>query len=345
MRTMNSSSRCLITGGAGFIGSHLAEHLLERSACVTVLDSSRGPGTLLFAKNLQRHLEYRVGDVRRPRDLDFIGRGRFDVVFHLAAQPISTLSNSDAETTFATNVDGTRNVCAALKEAGGGCLVLSSSACVYGRPDIGASPLREEDSLNSGFYLYSESKQAAEIIVRQATGVRGIIGRFVNVYGPGDRHFSRIVPRTVRQLLRRESLRLSRGNGATVLDFLYIDDAVAALEALAGYVNAPSGQPAADVFNFGIGVDHALSITELVSKICLSFDGAPRSLDAPECPTEPAMVKFLDSSKARRTLGWIPGTRLEQGLPPTIAWYRESLTAVEPLEDLSLAAGSVGTFQ
>ena len=88
----------------------------------------------------------------------------------------------------------------------------------------------------------------------------------MNVYGPGDRHFSRIVPRTVRQLLRHDTVRLSRSSGATILDFLYVDDAVAGLRALAERVMSSGGDVNADVFNFGIGVGPTAATDHLLIK-------------------------------------------------------------------------------
>jgi nucleoside-diphosphate-sugar epimerase len=334
---ISTKSKYLVTGGAGFIGSHLVSRLLHENAKVTVLDlAPPGSGSFLSLLGLEEFVDYRVGDIRHRQDLEFIRRGAFDVVFHLAAQPISLLSNLDTASTMAINVGGTRNVCAALQEAGGS-LVLASSACVYGRPDEGSSPLREADPFRAGVYRYSESKQQAEAIVKESKGFDAVIGRFVNVYGPGDRHFSRIVPRTIRQLLKGEPPCLSRGNGDTVLDFLHVDDAVEGLLALSAHVGSPrSSTPRDNVFNFGIGSGHALTIRDLVRKISLCFDRPSREPKVPERPSEPAMVKYLDPTRALHVLGWSPQTRLEHGLPPVVAWYKENLAKIDPLEDESI---------
>jgi nucleoside-diphosphate-sugar epimerase len=271
-----------------------------------------------------------------------LGGCSFDFVFHLAAQPISGLSNLEPQTTIEVNAGGTKALCTMLSDrCDDATVVLASSACAYGLPTVGASPLTETAPLRPGFYAYTESKQKAEQELRNAQGIRGAIGRFVNVYGPGDRHFSRIVPRTIRQLLGSRGLSLSRGDGSTVLDFLYVDEAVDAFLRLAKYASTQQDSTP-QVFNFGIGSDNAMSIRDLVLKISDIYDGNVRDI-VPKTPTmEPPTVKFLDSTKARTVLNWKPETFLNAGLRKTIDWYQNHIDDLTHLEDVEYPPATHG---
>ena len=338
-RTFNSAvdshfSRrtCLITGGAGFLGSHLCLRLLQAGTRIVVFDAAeKTDRTLLSAFGLTNEVEYVEGDIRVHDDVRKLSRWPFDFVFHLAAQPISGLSNVERQATIDVNAGGTRNLCSVLA-GNANVMVLASSACSYGIPAQGASPLRESEPLRAGFYSYTESKQKAEQELRNAVGLRRIIGRFVNIYGPGDRHFSRIIPRTIQQLLEGEPLALTRGDGSTVLDFLYVDEAIDGFLRLAHHA-ANSDDDAPEVFNFGIGSANATSIRELVHKISEIYDDTQRNLIVNEATLEPPMVKFLDATKAQTELKWTPHVLLDEGLRKTLDWYRLHIDELAHLED------------
>lgn len=327
----------LITGGAGFLGSHLAGRLLEGGNTVCVLDHLVTPeGTHLAVAGFAAHAEYIRANVTNLSQIQPVFRRAWDGVFHLAAQPISLLSNKYPEQTMRVNVEGTRNVCQAAEHGSVGSVVLASSACRYGLPEHGAAPLREDDPARPGFYKYSESKVAAERVFSEGDTPRAI-GRFVNVYGPGDRHFSRVIPRFTRSLIRNEALALTRGTGGTVLDYLYVDDAVDALIAL--YVETHSRAAAhtgAEVFNFGVAGNHPVTVTALARLMSVEFDGRVRELRIPADPIEPPVTKYLDPSKAHQRLGWHAKVSLAKGLPTTMAWYRSHLHQLHQLEDRSL---------
>jgi UDP-glucose 4-epimerase len=183
-----------------------------------------------------KDVEYIQHDVAGSLSTSRLFASGIDTVFHLAAQPISVLSNRFPAETMRVNVDGTRRIVAAAEQAGVGAFILASSACRHGVPNSGASSLKEDDPPASpGFYCYSESKQRAEAAVEGYQMAR-MIARFVNVYGAGDRHFMRIVPKLLRCFIRGETVELARGGGDTVLDYLYVDDAVDGLVALASRV-------------------------------------------------------------------------------------------------------------
>jgi CDP-glucose 4,6-dehydratase len=329
---------CLVTGGAGFLGTHLIQRLLNIGYDVSVFDIvSPIKTSLLNALKLTQRVKYIQGDIRNQRDLLFITNSHFDIVFHLAAQPISGLSNIDPDQTIAINAQGTRNICEAINNTGGSCLVLSSSACAYGLPLLGTAPLREDAPLQPGFYAYSKSKQEAERAIFEFKKLKCAIGRFINIYGPGDRHFSRITPRIIRDLISGcTELRLTR-NAQTIMDFLYVDDAVDGLLALANYLEkCHNPNLEAPIFNFGVGTDNALQIKSLVNKISIAFDGHERPVLEPNQPSEPTVTKYLDPGKAINQLGWKAKIQLDEGLKKTIAWYTKHINLIEHLEDQSM---------
>lgn len=332
-----TNKRCCITGGAGFIGTHLVKRLLHDGNEITVFDIvSPLTATLLNFFKLVPHVRYVQGDIRNPRDISFLLKSSFDFVFHLAAQPISVLSNIEPKQTMDINTGGTRNLCQLLTEASSPYLILASSACVFGIPDKGSSPLSENDKFGKVHFTYTESKRGAEQEVLNSKKLKFAIGRFVNVYGYGDRHFSRIIPKIVRQLLLSESeLELTR-NSSNILDFLYVDDAVEGLVALAEHIDSNQVQTQQPIYHFGIGKESALTTRYLVHKISQAFDGKTRTIKEP-CPAlEPTIEKYLDPGKANTELKWKAYTSLDEGLVNTINWYRDNINSIAHLEDTSI---------
>lgn len=322
---------CLVTGAFGFIGTRLCKALLAGGARVVGLDLlPSADGTFFGLEGLSRTVTSLIADTRRSTDLAVLRDVRFDVAFHLAAQPISPLSNIRPEETMETNVIGTANVGRALAhQEPPPVFVFASSACYYGASTT--SPLKEEDPYVEGEYKYSESKvrAEAEVVKMEADyGMPTVRCRFVNLYGPGDRHFSRVVPKTLRHLIRGEHPCFKRDDGSTVLDFMHVDDAVRAL-----VLSAENGRSVrGEVFNFGVGRDNPRAAREVVTLLSRFFDGedrAPTLLNPKEPRTK---MKYLDPGKAARRFGWSASKSLEEGLPETVTWYKENLDRIDHLE-------------
>jgi nucleoside-diphosphate-sugar epimerase len=323
---MSSASRrgnfrgTLVTGGAGFVGAHLVHALCREGRKVVVADWQRqdiaGPLQLLGLCDLVDYVHVDLADysaVQRAIP------GDFDTIFHLAAQPIAPLSEAIPDTTVSCNVDTTRVVLDLLRQGRARQLVLASSACAFGVPQPEECPLKEDSAMYSGRYPYTHSKQWAERLVSD-TGGRVAIARFVNLFGEADWHTSRIVPRIVRQLILGQSLSLSRSRGRTVLDFLHISDAIAALLSAEAHVaHRAAPVQTASVFNFGHG--SPLSILQLIEEICMTFDGRSRTVAIPRSVAEPDMHKYLDFTFAKESLGWVPQKDRTSALRQTIEWY------------------------
>jgi len=333
MAEQNSRSY-FITGGAGFIGSHLSNKLLKTGNNVTVFDiEPKDSNTFLHTLQIDNKVQYIQGDIRNYHDLEILKYKSFDCVIHLAALPTSLLSNIAPNLIFDINVKGTEILCNVLKDSIHGCLVFASSACAYGIPLPDTLPLKETYPSNEGFYNYSKSKQLAEHIVTDLDCMPCSIARFVNIYGPGDRHFSRIIPRIIRQLIFNKELSLSRTNGETILDFLYVEDAINGIIALENYCKDISPKDHTELFNFGIGPSHAISINDLIQKISQTYDGIDRPINMPSNTIEPVISKYLDCSKAKKYLNWNPSILLPRGLEQTISWYKENINNINHLED------------
>ena len=317
----------LVTGGVGFIGSHLVKALLGRSARVTVVDRrSLDQSPILQAACKGTDFRFIQADLRdSDNTAELLAASKPDVVYHLAAQPLSILSNIAPLNTAQDNIFGTYSVLEAVRNhSPRSRLVYTSSACFYGVP-TSAPPLRETHAPAVGHYMYTATKIAADFAVqhyRHIYDLRCVSVRMVNVYGPGDTNLGRVVPRIVMQALRGEAPTLTQSDGNDVFSFLYMDDAVAALELLGMHPSAIQ-KP---VWN--IAGSAPLSVLELMRRI-YSLVGRPTDSFAAIGPRRGAPVhKYLDGTMIREELGFSPAIDLDGGLRSTIEWYRRYLSAV-----------------
>lgn len=323
--------KCLVTGAYGFVGTHLTRELIARGSKVVALDLLDDPrGTYFGLEGLDRQVETIQADVRAEEDLKALRGREFDCVFHLAAQPISPLSNLCPNDTMETNALGTRLLGHAVAhQVTPPRFIFASTACWYGASV--RSPLSETDPGREGQYVYTRSKVEAEQEVMKLEaelGLPTVRCRFVNLYGEGDRHFSRIIPKSIRFLIEGETPRLTRDDGTTILDYLYVGDAVSALLRSAEHAIDFRGQ----VFNFGIAGDHPLNAIQLIRLVSQAFDGQTRD-PIIENPVEPkTKMKFLDPTKARKKLAWQWTRRIDVGIRQTIEWYRSSAARVQHLQ-------------
>ncbi len=312
-------TRYLITGGAGFIGSSLSKSLLGDSVRITIADRRSSRESPVPLDN-HDNVEWVEVDLRDPcKTAELIKEKGPDIIYHLAAQPLSSLSNYEPFSTVQDNILATYSVLEALRKHGRNTrLVHASSACFYGVP-ASQPPLRETDPPAVGHYIYTATKIAADFAVqhyRHVYRLDCISARMVNVYGPGDRHLERIVPKLVGQALRREAPRLTQSDGTDVLSFLYIDDAVAALRVLGNHPDASSSA----VWN--ISGSEPISVLDVMKKI-YNIVGLPTDVFATVGPRRGKPVhKYLDGTMARTRLHFSPLVDLDLGLRLSVEWYR-----------------------
>ena len=246
-----------------------------------------------------------------------------EVVVHLAAQTQVGVANADPVSSFEHNILGTWVVLEACRRLDSlQSLVVASSDKAYG--DRGGAPYVESDPLD-GRHPYAASKTCADVLAQtyaESFGVPVTISRCGNMYGGGDLEWERIVPGTIRSLLRSESP-IIRSDGQFVRDYLYVEDAAEGV-ALLAQATAERAELRGAAFN--LAAEDRLSVLELVDRIgeLAGVDLEPEILD--EAANE-IREQRVDATKARAELGWRPRHTLDEGLRSTIDWYRDYLTA------------------
>jgi CDP-glucose 4,6-dehydratase len=312
----------LVTGATGVVGSWLVKDLLEQGASVVTLIRDETPESeLIRSGDLLRTTRVR-GELVDQRLLQrTLVEHAVDVVFHLGAQTQVVTAEREPFGTMEANVRGTYNVLESVRVAApAAALVVASSDKAYGSSD--QLPYTEEHPL-AGRGVYDASKSAADLIALaygRSYGLRLGIARCGNIYGGGDVNWDRIVPGTIRSLLRGERPVL-RSDGRPRRDYLYVRDAVGAYLALGRVVI--DGSVSGEAFNFGHNAP--VSVLEIVSElrgIMGRENLEPVILD--EAPLE-IPDQYLDASKAEQRLGWRPAFGLHDGLVETVDWYRSLL--------------------
>jgi UDP-glucose 4-epimerase len=280
--------RTLVTGGAGFLGSHLVDALAAGDEVVVLDNLRRGSLANLRSKDVM----FIEGDIRDDAAVREAITG-VEVVFHLAAQSNVIGAICDPDYSFTTNVVGTYNVLKAAAYAGVRRLVFASSREVYGEP--GSIPVAEDAPL-SAKNVYGASKIAGEAYCRvwqNATGLECQVLRFANVYGPRDR--DRVIPIWLERASRGEPLELY--GGEQVIDFVWVGTAV---QALISAVRSELGEP----INVGSGM--GVTLPHLAHLILEQTGSASKLNNLPARPAE--VVRFVaDVGRMQRVLGVTPG--------------------------------------
>lgn len=310
----------LVTGASGLIGSHLVAALLARGSRVHVLLIPEPEQDSLLARsgNIDRVVVHRG----RLEDASSVERAvalaRPLIVFHLGAQTLVGVARENPVRTFDTNIGGTWRLLEACRELDEPPLAVAvaSSDKAYGASD--SLPYRESDAL-SGTEPYEASKAATDILARTYAAAYGLpvrVARCGNVYGPGDLNWSRLVPGTIRSLLRAERP-VVRSDGTPVRDYIHVDDVVTAYLALALMPVA-----AGEAFNFSSG--ERRSVSEVIGLIAGATDSPLEPIIENTSRGELA-AQWLDSSKAATLLGWRATRAMAESLPSVVDWYRELL--------------------
>jgi nucleoside-diphosphate-sugar epimerase len=306
--------KALVTGGAGFIGSHIAGTILRQGGTVRILDNmSSGREENLAACP---GADFVRGDITSPDDTQKACQG-CDTVFHHAALVSVQESIVHPERSFAVNASGTFNVLLAAREAGVKRLVFASSAAVYG--DDPELPKREDMALTP-ISPYGSDKAAGEHYLTMACrlwGLETVVLRYFNVFGPrqdpnGD--YAAVIPRFVSRLVSGQAP-IIFGDGNQTRDFLFIDDVVAANLAAATHPAAPGG-----IFNVARG--DAISLLSLL-EILQRATGLTVQPDFQPERTGDIVHSAANTSKVKDALGFIPATSLEAGLAATAQYFQK----------------------
>ena len=309
--------RILVTGGAGFIGSHLVDRLLEEHCEVTVLDNfDPFYDPRVKRRNIERQLEmpgYRLieADIRDEHALETLVRGEFDVVVHLAAKAGVRPSIEDPVAYQDVNVRGTQNLLELCRRRGIRHFVFGSSSSVYGvNPRV---PWREEDSVLRPISPYASTKVSGELLGHVYSVLHGIrfVGlRFFTVYGPRQRP-DLAIHRFARLMLDHKPLPLF-GDGRALRDYTFVSDVVSGIVAAMRYEASPF-----EIIN--IGNDDPVTLSTLVAELEKVL-GLHARIDRQ--PVQPGDVPqtWASVDKAAALLNYRPATPLRAGLRVFADW-------------------------
>lgn len=316
----------LVTGADGFIGSWVAERLLDEGAEVVILKRDRPAHSRLRIDGVEQRCSVALGDLSdHTALLRVLNEYGVETVFHLAAQAIVAVANRSPLSTFETNVRGTYNLLEAARLAPTvtGVVVASSDKAYGEHEDL---PYREDAKLQPRF-PYDTSKAAADLIARSYAETYELpvaVTRLANVYGGGDFNFSRLVPDTVRAILAGERP-VVRSDGTPERDFIYAADAVDAYLAVAAGLSDDVNRGLA--FNAGAG--RPWPVLEIVNTLLeVSGSDLEPDIQGSGTPTGEIDRQYLDSTLIGERLGWSAQWGLRDGLAQTVAWYQRVLPAL-----------------
>jgi CDP-glucose 4,6-dehydratase len=312
----------LVTGASGLLGGWLLKRLLDRHADVVCLVRDWIPQSQLAGAGLVDRIKLVRGDVRAQGLLErVLSEYEIHSVFHLAAQTGVGIANRNPVSTFASNIQGTWSLLEACRRSPlVKQVVIASSDKAYGaRAEL---PYSEEMPLQ-GRYPYDVSKSCADLVAQSYAATFGLpvgITRCGNLYGGGDLNWRRLVPGTIRSVLRG-CRPVIRSDGQYIRDYLYVEDAAEAYLQLAESI-ATDPDLAGRAFNFSD--ERPLSVLALVQRI-LSLMDSKLEPEIRQQAEHEIRAQYLSAAQARTRLGWRPRFTLDEGLSVTIEWYRELL--------------------
>jgi len=309
----------LVTGGAGFVGSHLVEELIGEKAKVVVADVNLDKRSYFFTQNLHRRCKLVKLNICRYKPLmELVRKYKIDFIFHLAAQALVDVAYKDPKGTLENNIISTINVLemARLNKNIKGVIVASSDKA-YGKLD--KEKYIESDPL-SGDHPYDTSKSATDLITTtyiKTYKIPAVATRFGNIYGEGDLNFSRIIPGIMKSIVKNEQLKV-RSDGKYIRDYLYVKDVVSGYLLLARNIDKVQGQ----AFNFGS--NETLSVIELIKLVERTLNKKIKykilNVAKNEIP-----YQSLDWTKIRKSLGWQPKYSIKKTGNKIFQWYKKSL--------------------
>ena len=311
-----------VTGATGLVGSWLVRQLVDSGADVVCLIRDWVPQSELVRSGVIENAKVVRGDVRDQATLErVLGEYEVNTVIHLAAQTIVTIANRNPVSTWETNVQGTWALLEACRRTSTvKQIVMASSDKAYGDHDD--LPYNEETPLQ-GRHPYDASKSCSDIISQAYAASYDLpicITRCGNFYGGGDLNWNRIVPGTIRSILRGQSP-VIRSDGKYVRDYFYVEDGAAAYMMLAERL-AQNPELGGRAFNFSNEIQ--VTVQEIVEKI-LALMNSELKPEVRNEATNEIRHQYLSAARARRELEWQPLFTLDEGLRRTIDWYRSFL--------------------
>jgi CDP-glucose 4,6-dehydratase len=309
-----------VTGATGLLGSWLVSQLIDADSRVVCLVRDWIPQSELVHNRRIEQVTTVRGDITDRDVLErVLGEYEVDVVFHAAAQAIVGIANREPASTFSTNIEGTWNLLEACRRSPQvSSIVVASSDKAYGEQEH--LPYTET-MLLLGRHPYDVSKSCGDIITQSYAASYNLpvaITRCGNFFGGGDLNWNRVVPGTIRSVIRGERP-IIRSDGNFVRDYIYIEDAAAAYMLLAERLTSDAALRG-QAFNFSYEIQ--LSVLDLVELILRKMKSSLRPEVLNQASNE-IRHQFLSAERARTVLNWRPQFTLESGLDRTLSWYRE----------------------
>lgn len=312
-----------VTGGAGLVGNALVDELVGLGASVIVLIRDDVPSPLQEWNPSMAKVTKVHGMLEDQALMERI-LGEYDIktVFHLAAQAIVGVANRNPISTFESNIQGTWSLLEACRRSPLVTeVVVASSDKAYGeQPTL---PYTEDMPLLAR-NPYDVSKACTDMLAQSYAHTYGMnvaISRCGNFFGEGDFNWSRIVPGTIRSIVRDEAP-VIRSDGTLIRDYFYVRDGAHAYVTLAEHLAANPEKLRGEAFNFS--TDREVSVIDLTNMILKLMGSKLKPQIQNNAPNE-ILKQNLSSAKARKQLGWEPRYTLEDGLKRTIAWYEDFL--------------------
>ncbi len=305
----------LVTGGTGFVGSHLVKELVRIGANVVTTYRQHDPFSYFITEGLDKEvIMERVDLVHFDQVFDLVTKHEVDYIFHLAAQPLVDVAYYNPRRTLESNINGTINLLESMrlyqKVTG---MIVASSDKAYGKH--GEVKYKEDDQLK-GDHPYEVSKSATDLICNsyaKTYDLPVVITRFGNIYGEGDLNFSRIIPGIMRSLITNETLEL-RSDGTFVRDYLYVKDVVDGYILLSSQIEKARGH----AYNFGssdtLKVLEVIQSTEKVLEKKIKYKVLNSAKN--EIP-----YQSLDYAKIKKEFGWEPKHTVESTINQIYSWY------------------------
>lgn len=312
-----------VTGATGFLGSHLVSQLVHLGTSVVILVRDQVPPSQTTS-NWATRVASVSGDLTDQSTVErLLGDYEVSTLFHLAAQTQVGVANANPTPTFESNIKGTWALLEAVRRSPGvGQVVVASSDKAYGTQPV--LPYSEDMALRA-VNPYDVSKACADLLAacyHHTYNLGVCVTRCGNFFGPGDANYARLVPGTIRSLLRGERP-LIRSDGTLTRDYLFVTDGVLAYLRLAEAM-AANPDLAGEAFNFSN--ERPMNVLELVKAI-QAATGTDLEPDIRATATNEIDHQFLSAAKAREILGWEPHYSLEEGLAITVAWFRKELAS------------------
>jgi CDP-glucose 4,6-dehydratase len=311
----------LVTGATGLVGGWLVKRLRAAGADIVALVRDWVPSSEVVRCGALDQVTVVRGDVR-DRDLleRVLGEFEVDTVIHLAAQTIVGIANRNPISTFETNIQATWGMLEACRRSPKvRQIILASSDKAYGDQEL--LPYAETTPLQ-GRHPYDASKSCADLIAQTYAVTYGspvAITRCGNFYGGGDLNWNRIIPGTIRSILRHERP-VIRSDGLFVRDYFYVEDGAAAYMHLAEQLAARPDELRGHAFNFSN--ENPVTVLQIVAEVSKVM-GSNQVPDIRDEANHEIRKQFLSAAKARKMLSWRPLFTLHEGLQATVRWYRD----------------------